>query len=371
MSKEIREIIEKLNILAPGEKAVLATVVDVQGSSYRLPGAKMLILKNGACVGTVSGGCLETDVLEKAKRVLKTDAPEVLTYDTAKHEDSVFSLNMGCRGVIRILLEPITPDHVLTGTFQFINEHRFSHTVGTLISFESNYNVRLGGRIFYSKFDQFDFQNLPNYLESLSELKNDCENFFYQNGEKPTYKYYQLEQGKFEFFFENIKPPVSLLIFGAGADAIPLAETGKNLGWQVTVIDHRPAYASKERFSSADEILHVRPENLAEQLTIDENTVAVVMTHNFESDKLIQKYLFGTNAQYIGALGPKKRTEKLLAEIGESWRENLFAPVGLDIGADTPELIALSIAAEIQSVLKNRAGGFLRHRKGSIYGRDE
>jgi xanthine/CO dehydrogenase XdhC/CoxF family maturation factor len=167
--------------------------------------------------------------------------------------------------------------------------------------------------------------------------------------EKPAaaVKEFRNRQGKFEFFFENIDSPPTLLIFGAGADAIPLVEAAKNLGWRVTVIDHRAAFANKERFTKADEILLTRPENLAQILMPDEYTAAVVMTHNYEHDKNILKFLLNSRAIYVGALGPKRRAENMLRE----WREagenfsgarlnKLYAPVGLDIGADTPESIA-------------------------------
>lgn len=165
-----------------------------------------------------------------------------------------------------------------------------------------------------------------------------------------------------------------MLIFGAGADAIPLAEFAKNLGWYVSVVDHRPAFATKERFPLVDEIKISRPENL--KLPCEDNLVAVMMTHNYEHDKQILRLLLKSDAHYVGVLGPKKRTENILLEIrqtGEAFSEKdwqkLYAPVGLDIGADTPETIALSIIAEIQSVLARRGGGFLRNRQGSIYNR--
>jgi xanthine/CO dehydrogenase XdhC/CoxF family maturation factor len=188
-------------------------------------------------------------------------------------------------------------------------------------------------------------------------------------------KYLPTEYG--EFFLEFIAPPISLIIFGAGFDAIPLSETAKTLGWRVTIVDHRAAFANKKRFLRADEIIITRPENLAEKISIDETTVAVAMTHNYEHDKKILRFLLNTDARYIGALGPKRRMENILAEVREAGEklspaqlDKLYAPIGLDIGADTPESIALSIVAEIKSVLANRAGGFLRERKGSIYNRN-
>lgn len=316
----------------------------------------MLILENGDTFGIISGGCLESDVLERAKKILQTDEPEVFTYDTSKGENSVFSLNMGCRGVIRILLEPIGKENDF---FNFVSEclnARQTCKVATLIK-PQNTNLKIGSRL---------FQNETRFFSNDFSADESAET---QNLFEKTAGVVNLSFG--EVFIETIKPPLSLLIFGAGADAAPLVEIAKNIGWRVAVIDHRAAYASKERFPNADEILVVRPENLAKNLTVDENSAAVVMTHNYESDKQIHKFFLNSKIKYIGALGPKKRTEKLLKEIGANFSENLYAPVGLDIGADTPEAIALSIAAEIQSVLRRREGGFLRNRHGSVYGRDE
>ncbi len=374
MSKEIQQIIKEINSQTSDSHIVLATVVDLKGSGYRLPGAKMLIAENGDTFGTVSGGCLESDVLERARKILKTRKPELLTYDTAENGDSVFSLNMGCNGIVRILIEPIEVDNILFRTWDLAFEKRWRQTIGTLIS--TDFDFQIGGRIFYSAVEQFHFENLPAFFEDSREIMDFCEIFFQRNESAKTIKF-ENEKGKFEFFFENINPPLNLMIFGAGYDAIPLADFAKSLGWRISVVDHRGAFATKKRFPNADEITISHPENLSERLEIDNDSVAVVMMHNYEKDREIIKFLLKQSLQYIGALGPKRRTEKLLEELKAEGFEfsdielgKLHAPIGLDIGADTPEAIALSIVAEIQSVLKNRHGGFLRERKGSIYERN-
>lgn len=365
MNKEILEIIKYFeSARTESSKTVLATVVDVQGSSYRLPGARMLIGERGEMLGTVSGGCLEADVLERASRVLESGAAEVFTYDTTGQEDSVFSLNMGCRGKIRILLERPKPEFI--NFFRDLYKTRRSALAATLIDAKTETN-RAGGRLIFdedilvsSDFNEVETANLTaDCLTALREKKSRL-----------------LETDSGEFFLEFVPSPISLIIFGAGADAIPVAETAKSLGWRVSVIDHRAAFASKERFAAADEIILIRPENLEENVSIDDATVAVVMSHNYEHDKNILRFLLNSNARYVGALGPKRRTENILRELSEAGEtfsgaqlEKLYAPIGLDIGADTPESIALSIVAEIKSVLADRSGGFLRRRKGSIYNR--
>lgn len=296
--KEIIEIIKTVSSFTDGETAILATVIDVRGSGYRLPGARMLILADGQTVGTVSGGCLEADVLERAKKVLASGEPEVFTYDTTGNEDSVFSFNMGCRGVIDIKLEPVGRNSPL------INEMRAAYE-----------------------------QREPS---------------------------------------DNVEIPVAVLLYGAGADAVPFVRIAAELGWQVSVHDHRPAFLTEGRFPTAFELV---PQVVDETpiITADHRTAAVVMTHNYSRDRLILPALLRSDAFYLGALGPKRRTEQLLNEIKVEFTPaelgRLYAPAGLDIGADTPEGIALSIIGEIQTVHSARNGGHLRNRQGSIYDR--
>ncbi len=318
--KEIELILKTIPKLEPSEKAIVATVVDVQGSAYRGEGAKMLIRANGDAVGTVSGGCLEADVLERAKQVADSGKAQVFVYDTTKNEDSVFSLNMGCRGVIRILFEPL--DHDYFDRLSRARDERKRFVNKVVIDGDD-----IGARTYFGDGD---------------------------HGER--------SHAEDDGFVEIIDPPPSLFIFGAGADAIPVCSIAKTLGWLVTVVDHRAAFATSDRFPDADSIRVLQPDDYDDELHLDDHAVAVVMTHNYEKDKLIENFLLQTNAAYIGQLGPRKRTEKLLAEIGESWPANLHAPVGLDIGSESPEEIALAIVSEVLTVLRKREGGFLTNR---------
>lgn len=370
MSKEIQQILEKIKSFEPNTAAILATVVDVRGSSYRLPGARMLISETGETFGTVSGGCLEADVLERARRVLQTNEPAVLTYDTSGKADSVFSLNMGCNGVIRILLEPAN-DNVFFAFVEKCFQTGRRAVVANLIASSNEEKFKTGSRLF---FNELDVLSDNHAAEIERKLFTDVENVF-ANG-KSLCKIYEIENETVEFFLEIISPPMNLVIFGAGYDAIPVVGFAKKLGWRVLVVDHRAAFATPERFPTADEILILRPEDLREKFDVRENSAAVVMTHNFAFDREILKCLLPQSFLYLGALGPKRRTENLLQELqneGEIFSLNelnkLYAPVGLDIGAENPEAIALSIISEIQSVSSNRGGGFLRERQGSIYDR--
>lgn len=369
--KEIQEILKQIGRLAPGENAVLATVVDVVGSSYRLPGAKMLIRAGGETFGTVSGGCLEADVLERARKVSENNAAQILVYDTGENDESVFALNMGCRGVVRILLEPARRNDYL----EFVErcfENRHSGAAAILINCAGEIDFRIGSRFFLTETGEFG----GDFRGEIEELLFAATRTILETELSQT-KTFRTKNGTLEFFLEFVKPPLNLIIFGAGADASPLLKAAKNLGWRASIIDHRRAFANTERFPEADEILTTRPENLAGNLEIDENTAAVVMTHNYEHDKNILRFLLASKAFYFGALGPKRRIENILGEwrnagenISNDNLDKLYSPVGLDIGADTPEAIAASIVAEIQTVSANRRGGFLRERNGSIYNRN-
>ncbi len=369
--KELQEILKRISEFTENEKAILATVVDVKGSGYRRAGARMLIDADGYSIGTVSGGCLEADVLTRAKRVLQTGEPTVITYDTTQDENSVFGLGMGCRGIVRVLLEAVTKESIIFKSFAFAIENREREVIATLIAGENNVNI--GGRIFFKRSEQFDFVNLPNSFESLAKLKADCLKLL-DDERKSTIETYETDEGAAEFFIERIEPPLNLLLFGAGFDALPVVRFAKELGWRAIVIDHRAAFANRERLPKADEIIVQRAEDLPANLFTDENTVAVVMTHNYERDREILYRLLNSSCRYIGALGPKKRTENLIQQLrdeGRFFNENklnqIHAPIGLNIGAETPEEIALATIAEIKTTLANRDGGFLRERNKPIH----
>ncbi len=369
--KELQEILRQIEKLEPEEKAVLATVVDLKGSGYRLPGARMLIKGNGDATGTVSGGCLEADVLERAKRVLDSDRAEVFTYDTTSDENSVFSLNMGCRGVLRILLEPVDDDSEIISLLHEGNENRKPVAAATLIDAGENTEILVGSRVFVDESNVDEIVDRHSLVKTIPQLRDDLLTFTGSSSAYETIRY-EAENGTAEFAFETLKPPVKLLILGAGADAVPLADMAHRLGWYVSVWDHRPAFIREERFPDADELVTIHREAPL-NFWADDLTAIVSMNHNYGRDKEMIAAALRSDAFYIGALGPKKRTQQILDELENPFDDEqllrLRAPAGLDIGADTPEAIAISIIAEIQSVLKNRNGGPLRDRQASIYDR--
>lgn len=359
---ELGQILERL-ASTPASDSVLATLVDVKGSGYRMAGARMLIEADGRSIGTVSGGCLEADLLERAKQVRSTGVPTIISYDLTKDERSVFGLGMGCQGVVRVLLEPARNNDAL----DFIREcfdRRKIGAITTLISNSGCTDLGLASRIFSGNGNRQTFAELNGLSTRVS---SDAAAVLLEKRSRSVV--YEDERGALEFFHEVINPPTAIHIFGAGHDAIPLTRLAGYLGWMVTVIDHRPAYADATRFPEADDIIISRPESISDDVFTDANSVAVVMNHNYDSDLAILRRLIDSTARYIGVLGPKDRTRKLLDELGVEPNERLYAPVGLDIGATTPEAIALSIVAEIQTVLAGRTGGFLKDREAPIYDR--
>lgn len=352
-----------------GEAAALATVVEVRGSTYRQPGARMLITQAGQRVGTISGGCLESDVVERAQQVMSSGEPMVVQYDTTSQEDAIWGLGLGCNGRVRVLIECLDPNH--SSHIGFIAEclhHRWPGILATVFGVEGQVRSRVGAHLIL-----FPDKTVTSNLEpSLTQAVIADAQVALGNG-RSIVKTYSLLAGSVEVSIEVIQPPTPLLIFGAGHDAIPVVRFAKELGWHVTVVDSRSTNATPERFSMADQVTLSRPEVAHKQVCLDSRTAAVVMTHNYLHDLELLKTLLPSPVRYLGMLGPKSRTERLLREaeitLTDEQLHRLYGPVGLDIGADTPEAIALAIIAEIQAVLANRSGGLLRDRQGPIHSR--
>ncbi len=368
--REIREIIAAVRAASEEEPFALATVVDVKGSSYRMPGAKMLVRADGSFVGTVSGGCVEADVLERASRVLESGQPEVFHYDTTADDASVFSLNMGCKGIVRVLLERALAGSDYLGFFENVLDSGKPGYAATLVGKGSS-DFPVCERAFFNAEGDLTGGSAPTEVAArVAALANAA------GGKRRPAEIFELEGFGAEYFIELAEPPRHLLICGAGADAMPLADIAERIGWRVTVADHRASYATGERFPSAERIVVCRPEDISVHVVADAGTAIVIMSHNFGHDREYLKQALGSRAGYVGALGPRVRTDELLEELGkegvsfsEDRLERLFAPVGLDTGGDDPETIALAIAAEINAVFSGREGGHLRGRGGPIYDR--
>jgi len=367
--KELREILTAYEVIRrQGKLAALATVVAVSGSSYRRPGARMLLTADGPIAGGVSGGCLESDVFQRARAVIESGQAAIVTYDTTEDGDIVFGVGLGCRGVIQILIEPLTgarPD------FEFLSclaRRREAGVCATVFRSEGDTPMRLGDRLLLSRmgsiYDGFADAALA------ARVRSDAGDALASG--KSGVREYAAPGGSVAVFLEAIMPPQPLVIFGAGHDAPPLVRLAKELGWHVTVADARPAYASAEHFPQADAVLVCPPDEAASRLPLDSRAAVVLMTHNYLHDRALLEQWLPAPLCYLGVLGPKRRTERLLSELPPGMvtpgaLSRLHSPVGLDIGADTPETIALAIIAGIQAVAAGRPGGFLRDRSGPIY----
>ncbi|MEX1275472.1 MAG: XdhC/CoxI family protein [Bacteroidota bacterium] len=370
--RELLQILEIYDSLQHSPtKLALATVVKVKGSTYRRPGARMLMTDDGRTVGSISGGCLEGEVLEKAKLHVINGKAQLAVYDMVSDAD-VWGLNQGCNGIMHLLLEPVTHPQ---GAIQF----RFLHhclrgqrrgVMATVFRVEGEIKVELGARVMLSEDGTVTEDVREPFLTSA--LLEDCREVL-RSGRSAN-KEYRLTHGSVEAFIEFLSPPLPLVIIGAGSDAMPVARLAKELGWHVTVVDHRPALATRERFPSADVLKVARPEDYPSELALSPGNAVVIMTHNFSHDLEILRHMLPTPLRYLGLLGPKQRTELLLRKLRESGSHpteeqvaRIHAPIGLDVGADSPEEIALSILAEIQAALSHRGGGFLKNHDGPIH----
>ena len=371
--KEIRDIIKAYSIAKEeGRQTALATVVHVEGSSYRRPGARMLIEDDGQLTGAISGGCLEGDALRKALLVITEKRSKLVTYDTMDDDDAKFGVGLGCNGIIQVLIEPIDdndPNNPIR-YLKAIDEKRQTSVLITLFSLQDKKSPQYGTCLLLKEDG--------NVIEHVPVLKDvllaDASEALVSAGS--SFKNYISNDHDLTAFIEVIKPAVSVIIIGAGNDVMPLVDMADTLGWETTVIDGRANYAKKERFASACQVLVAKPGKALEQLTIDEYTVFLLMTHNYNYDKAMLAQLLPKNVSYIGMLGPKKKKERILNELkdeGVSFTEEqlsvLHSPVGLDIGAETSEEIALSILAEIKAFFANKDVQSLRKIREVIHSR--
>ncbi len=376
--KELKRLIDVYNkIDFTQRKAALASVVKLYGSSYRRPGARMLITDDGRWEGAISGGCLEGDALRKARQVMSSGKPMVVTYDTMDDNNSSFGIGLGCNGIIDVLIEPVIPGHASDPFKLFKNfaentnkEIAVLATIAktaedTLLPLASRWLVQNDGSVIKSSEHA-----IPSILQ---ENINDAMQL-----EKPSYGTYKVNNTTVEVFLEIMHPGIQLLVFGGGYDAIPLVNLAREVGLKVTVTDDCIAHLAPLRFPKADTIKQVDRHQIAGHLPLTRHTAAVLISHNYNYDLAVLEQLLATDVPYIGLLGPRKRTDKMLNEYdlrGKSFNEQelekIYSPVGLDIGAETPEEIALSIVSEIQAFFNKKAGGNLKNKQGFIHDRSD
>ncbi|GIM44964.1 hypothetical protein DNHGIG_05130 [Collibacillus ludicampi] len=368
-----------------GKQIALATVVRVTGSAYRREGAKMLVDEHKNTLGEISGGCLEEDVAEVAKKVMEDGCPVLKRYDM--DEELVWGLGLGCPGIVEVYIEPVTFSG-MTETDQVSDEKmnkgtgskqkRFSSpleawitclkreqmgVLSTILKAPPELGLSLGSRLFIPEHgDPIGSLGHDELNRKVLELAGEKIKSLHPKSETCSC---HLSTGEtIDIFLDVNVPPAEIIIFGAGHDAIPLSSFSIQLGFKTTVVDPRPAYATHERFPGANIIL-ADSGSLQERVNISSRTYVVIMNHHLERDRACLSFALNSTAPYIGVLGPNSRCMRLM-EVSQKEDIDrfvrLYNPIGLDIGAESSEEVAISILAEILAVRNNRSGGFLRGR---------
>jgi xanthine dehydrogenase accessory factor len=378
--KETAEILTRLaELTAAGRRAALATVIDIVGSAYRRPGAKLLIEDTGGTLGSVSGGCLEADVREVAKAVVESGRPSLRHYNTGD-EDVVWGLGLGCNGLVDVFVQPATagPLAALAGRMRELFAGDSALALATVVAGDQDLGATLvietppgaaAGRL--------GTLGAPDLDRTVGERARGLiaagRSGVHQIGERKV-------------FVEVLPPPPHLVVCGAGEDARPLVAYAAEVGFRVTLFDHRPALLAPEWFPQAARRVVARPEDPEAVLppaargagATGARSLAVVKTHSLVHDKEWVRRLLVAGFSYIGVLGPRGRTEAILRDVlegfpqyageaGEEARERVFGPVGLDLGADGPRQVAISIVAELLAFTARREPRHLAARREAIH----
>lgn len=373
--KEFKNILEAYNkVDFTQRRAVLATVVKVRGSSYRSPGARMLITDDGKWVGSISGGCLEGDALRKARQVMSNRVPLTVTYDTSEESNQNLGIGLGCNGIIDVLLEPLDDaDNTNAATF-FDSIIKRNSPVALATVFTGDTPAETGHKLLLTEEHAILHQTIQ-HPDLAHAIATDLATLF--TTRKSEARQYALAGTTTEVFIELIQPTVDVILFGGGFDARPVSQLMKSLGWGVTVTDECVAHIAPLFFPAADKLALCQRQYVDRDFTITPYTACVLMSHNYEYDRDVLRKLLSTETPYIGILGPRKRFDKMVKEFSNEGitltaddYHRIHAPIGLDIGAETPDEIAIAIAGEIQGKFSNRSGGFLKYRQAPIHHRD-
>ncbi len=359
--KEIKHIIRYFDHAPEDEKMAIATVVRVEGSSYRRMGARMLVSENGTWVGGISGGCLEGDALKRARMAILKGKASIMTYDTSMDDDHQIGVGLGCNGIIDVLISPVEkgdPENQIELLRRIIYGRRVTNILvkitrtpddtllGKLVHFTDSSSLQI--------LSQFcDTEALTEVISGLNKSKNIVVN------------------DELTLFAEVIPPPFHLILLGHQYDLYPLIRQTLELGWEITVV------APENKVSPIEGVTILKKEDF-DHLTFDEYTAVILMSHSLQTDKENLRKLLKKEARYIGMLGPRVRSERIWQEladeseiISDAVMANIYAPVGLDMGATTPDEIALSMLAEIKGVFSKKTPAHLRDKKQPIHERDQ
>ena len=364
--KELNDIIQAYdNAVLQNKQMALATVVKVEGSSYRRPGARMLVTGDGEITGAISGGCLEGDALRKAQYAMFQQKNKLEIYDTTDDEDNKLGVQLGCNGIVYILFEPINTEDENNPVSLLKKLAQKRKNAVLITSFNQDKNaIQKGTCCFITEAETYFTSEDKNLIEKAEPVLK-------QEGSVVN------EDENNSVLYQFIPPSIQLVIVGGGNDAQPLTAMASLLGWDIIVVDGRPAYATQQRFPKANRVSVTKPSDILSAVEVDEQTAIVLMTHNFNYDVAALQQLINLNCKYIGTLGPKNKLNKMIEilrenghEISDEKLENIYGPVGLDIGAETSEEIALSIISEIKAVFTQRKAGMLKERTDSIHSRN-
>ena len=368
--KEIKDIVKAAAIASTENLAmVLATVVKVEGSSYRRPGARMLVTEDGQMTGAISGGCLEGDALKKAILAIHQRKNRLVSYDTNTDEGSAIGLQLGCNGIVHILFEYVDlerRDHPIA-LLQRLLQQREEALLITSFSTEKQ-REQIGTRLLIAGSEE-NTSALESQLPILEQHINVA-----KTKRQSVLALIEEEGQKNEILIEYIAPTVHLVVVGAGNDAQPVVEMAHLLGWEITVVDGRASHVNASRFPQASELIVAPATGIITKMSVDPWTVFVLMTHNYSYDVTLLKELMHSATIYIGSLGPKTKLLRMFDDIHragititESQKDKIYGPVGLDIGAETSAEIALAIVAEIKAVLSDRPGAPLKFLTTKIH----
>jgi xanthine dehydrogenase accessory factor len=342
---------------AAGEPAAIATVVRVKGSAYRREGARMLIRHNGTYECALSGGCLEPAVAEAAARVIATGEPAVVSYDLA--DDSVWGLGIGCTGLVDIYIERLEDDPLSSRWLEILERGDAAVRVTPLSVAAGRLIVPASGEVTGELSDPA-LEQLA-VTAARSRLAAACP----QSAPECI--------ADAELFHEVATPPPQLVMFGGGHDAAPVARLAWTLGFDVAVVDVRDAFLTAERFGAATRI-RADPTRFADSVTLGAGSFALVMNHHLDRDRESLRFCLESDAAYIGILGPRTRYEKLSVALAKNGyvadaakAARVRSPVGLSLGAETSEEIAVSIVGELLAVRRGFSAGFLNGSSGSLH----
>jgi xanthine/CO dehydrogenase XdhC/CoxF family maturation factor len=356
--KETAEVFGRVARLpATGRRAALATVVRIEGSAYRRPGAKLLVEQDGGTLGSISGGCLEGDVREIALGVLRDGVARRRRYDTGADENAAWGLGLGCAGSVDLFVQPVAaPQAVLAveRVLELFEEGR-PFALCTVVGGAPE----TGGMVVVSPDGALS--GTTGHAELDREIARLSGEWIAGRASR------LLPVGPAEVFVEILMPPPQLLLFGADDDARPICASASAVGFRVTVVDHRPAFLAAERFPGAERRVVLRPEEGVAGLPIGPRTYAVVKTHLIAHDREWARRLLAAGAAHVGLLGPRARTREIVREIGAEKDGRVFGPVGLDLGAEGAEQVALSIVAELLAASAGVEPRHLREKGATIH----